>query len=1015
MIWWQTHFGVTDNWVKDANMTNGKARSVGAGEFSGLMRSLRFRLHFLLLVLALPIIGIIAYTGVQERNRLIEEQAGRAQLIADHVTRDQAWMISRTHRYLTELSLLSVVQNATDSGCATFLAQQRSLGAQFSNIAVLGAGGNILCQARPLAAPLSIDGHASIRETLETGRFTLGLSSAEPFAGRPTLVFSVPVLLSGINPPERGAVVAAVPVSVWYEALVEHKLPEGMVSSLVDDNGNTLATHPSPLPLPEGAERASVEVPLFHDGKDYLLRMNLTLSEQGRISAATRRAVLRLGLFAGGLGLLWLMVTRQLGSLVFRPLDEMEREIASLSQAGAGEGHETAQGGAGTGRMAEFDRLSEGIRTLSSARNKAQEAERQRAEQIFAILEALPDTYFRISDEGTILDYKAGSSKDLYLPPHEFLGKRVFDIMPEHVCDKFRDSVEQQKKTQKSFLWEYVLEIGGEPRDFQAFTYRIEGRNENVVVIRDITDRKRAERGYHVAETRLHSIVANLPGAVVNFEVRGLDVNERAMSYVSPGSRAIWGYEPGEMLANPHLVGQLHDPDDLPRMRLALTHSAQTLTPKTRRFMITDRAGQKKWVEAHINAARIDSNLIQITIFLADMTEMFETQKQLEKQKEVTFFAQKHEIIGQLTGGVAHDFNNLLAVVMGNQELLRDELSDPEQIKLVDASIQAAQRGADLTRSMLAFARKARLAPVVIDLNELVSQLRGWSGRTFPANIAIETRAQEGLWKIEADPGSTESALLNLIVNARDAMPEGGRLLIETANIDSVPDEAALPGVDLAEGRYVMLSVCDTGVGIPADRLENVFEPFYTTKAPGAGSGLGLSMVQGFMHQSGGAVQVRSEPGSGTCFRLFFKAIEDRPGRPDATHDSTGIRATAHQRILVAEDEAEVLAVLNVILTRAGYQVTPVSTGDEAYGVFEADPTFDLLLTDIMMPGRLQGIALAAALRLMKPELPVIFISGYASEALVESEPALANDVRLMKPITRASLLTAIHKALGET
>ncbi len=1004
-------------------MTEGEAGSIRTGNMSGLMRSLRFRFHILLLVLALPILGIIVFMGVQERNQIVEDQAVRARLIADQILDDQDWLISRTQRHLTELSILPAVRSAANPECSNALREKHPLGSDYSNVVVLDARGEVRCFARPLVSGLDIRVYPGVRQTLINGQFSVGFAERGALSGGPTIVLSAPILLVGSGSSERGAIVATVPVSAWLHALTERILPDDTMFILSDRDGQIVSRHPD-LPgqggdaktdkMPDDGSRTYIDLPLFNDGQNYLLRMTLGVVNLVTVGTATKRALLHLALIVAAYAAIWLTMTRQLEALVFRPLDEMEDEIDRLSNLRTQDSGEQPREEFGPGRMAEFDRLSEGIRSLSSARDRAQEAEQQRADQILAILEALPDTYFRLDAGGTILDFKAGSPGDLYLPPAAFLGKRVDDILPEDICDGFRESVEQQKRTQKPYLWEYVLTIGGEPRNFQAFTHRIESRDETVVVVRDITDRKRAERGYQTVETRLHSIVSNLPGTVVNIEINDRSLSERSISYISAGSRALWGYEPAEMLADPEIITRLHDPEDLPRMRQAMYHCAHTLTPQTRRFAIHDRAGRRKEVEAHMNAARIDSTLVQITIFLADVTEMIETQKQLERQKEVTFFAQKHEIIGQLTGGVAHDFNNLLAVVMGNQELLRDELTDPEQIKLVDASLQATERGADLTRSMLAFARKARLEPVVIDLNELVTQIRGWSGRTFPANIEIETRAQAGLWKIEADPGSTESALLNLIVNARDAMPDGGRLTIETANIDSLPDGAVIPGVDREPGRYVMLSVADTGMGIPADRLETVFEPFYTTKPPGAGSGLGLSMVQGFMLQSGGTVQVTSELGRGTCFRLFFKAVAARGQTVSTTSESAVVQATAHQRILVAEDKKEVLAVLDTILTRAGYQVTPVSTGDAAFTAFEANPTYDLLLTDIMMPGRLQGMELARFLRQLKPDLPVIFISGYSSEEEITNDAKFDGDVRLMKPITRATLLAAIRKALGE-
>ena len=235
--------------------------------------------------------------------------------------------------------------------------------------------------------------------------------------------------------------------------------------------------------------------------------------------------------------------------------------------------------------------------------------------------------------------------------------------------------------------------------------------------------------------------------------------------------------------------------------------------------------------------------------------------------------SQKLETIGKLTGGIAHDFNNLLAVILASLELAKDDVQDSEVNELIETAIQASQRGVELTTSMLSFARRANLAPQSIDLNSVVQKIRNWIVRTLPQNISIETTLQDGLWAISADPGSTENALLNLIVNARDAMPEGGQLTIETFNTNIDDDFVSRRSEKVTPGRYVVLTIRDTGQGMPAEILKEIYEPFFTTKSAGEGSGLGLSMVQGFMHQSGGTVQVFSEPEIGTRFELYFKAL----------------------------------------------------------------------------------------------------------------------------------------------
>ncbi|MBP0482026.1 ATP-binding protein [Sagittula salina] len=389
-----------------------------------------------------------------------------------------------------------------------------------------------------------------------------------------------------------------------------------------------------------------------------------------------------------------------------------------------------------------------------------------------------------------------------------------------------------------------------------------------------------------------------------------------------------------------------------------------------------------------------------------DVTETRQLQERL-------FQAQKMDAIGKLTGGIAHDFNNLLAVTMGNLELLDDELTDPEQKSLIQNCLNSTKRGAELTRNMLSFARKARLETTVVNLNQIVRDSGNWVSRTLPSTIEVETALAPDLWPIEIDAASTESSLLNLTLNARDAMQKGGKLTITTANAIIAENSDEARDLDITPGRYVVLTVSDTGEGISPEKMKNIFDPFYTTKGVGKGSGLGLSMVDGFMQQSGGVVRVTSQVGVGTTFRLFFRAsdvlLTARPAAPEGPSKTV---TAGKPKILLAEDNVDVLFAIRRTLEKHGYQVIESTSGDDAFRAYEQHPDMDLLLTDIVMPGDLQGDALAAALRELRPDLPVVFMSGNADEDPVNSSVAQSNDVRLMKPVTREALLSAVGAML---
>jgi signal transduction histidine kinase/CheY-like chemotaxis protein len=375
--------------------------------------------------------------------------------------------------------------------------------------------------------------------------------------------------------------------------------------------------------------------------------------------------------------------------------------------------------------------------------------------------------------------------------------------------------------------------------------------------------------------------------------------------------------------------------------------------------------------------------------------------------------SQRIEAIGTLTGGVAHDFNNLLAVILGNLELSLETESDEDRKALIQSAIKASLRGAGLTKNLLSFARRAHLEPTRLNLNQTVHSTMNWASRILPETIKIENSMMAGLWDVKLDATSVENAIINLLLNARDAMPDGGRVTIETSNMRIGDEYISDRHEDIEPGRYVMLAISDTGTGIPEDKLDKVFEPFYTGKPVGQGSGLGLSMVQGFIKQSGGAIRLYSEVGTGTTVKLYFKAAEGSDTNPQVESCDAKLTPDEQVEILVVEDEAEVLRVLIRVLESVGYGVTSATSGDEALDLFKSGGGFDLLMTDVVMPGELQGPALARSIREIDPDLPCIFLSGYAAEATVHGNGLKPADIRLMKPVSRLDLLRAVSKALA--
>jgi PAS domain S-box-containing protein len=396
-------------------------------------------------------------------------------------------------------------------------------------------------------------------------------------------------------------------------------------------------------------------------------------------------------------------------------------------------------------------------------------------------------------------------------------------------------------------------------------------------------------------------------------------------------------------------------------------------------------------------------------IFATDVTERSLAEEKLRQ-------AQKMDAIGQLTGGIAHDFNNRLTVILGNTELLVDELAANETLRpIAEMTMRAADRGAELTARLLAFSRRQPLDPKATDINKLISGMDGLLRRTLAEHIEIEMVRGGGLWEALIDAPQLESAILNLCINARDAMSDGGRLTIETANV-RLDETYAARHAEVASGQYVMIAVSDTGTGMDAPTVARAFEPFFTTKAVGKGSGLGLSMVYGFVKQSKGHVKIYSEPGQGTTIKLYLPRADSDVDRLEPQAAAKPSAPVGSEKILVVEDDDLVREQVSTQLRSLHYQVVSVENGRQALDLLQKTSDFDLLFTDIVMPGGINGRELAEAARKINPDLRVLFTSGYTENAIVH-HGRLDRGVHLLnKPYRRQDLAVKIRNVLdGES
>jgi len=397
-----------------------------------------------------------------------------------------------------------------------------------------------------------------------------------------------------------------------------------------------------------------------------------------------------------------------------------------------------------------------------------------------------------------------------------------------------------------------------------------------------------------------------------------------------------------------------------------------------------------------------------LAVFFRDITEHKHAVEARRLIQEQLHQSQKMESVGQLTGGIAHDFNNLLTVVSGNLELIEDAADNDRVRQFAAAARCAAGRGAKLTAQLLAFSRRQKLNPKLINANKLISEFQGLIRQAVGGSCKVELRTDERLWFCHVDPPLLETALLNLALNARDAMPDGGVLEIETRNV--VLDEGVMDGC--SPGSYVRLSVTDTGCGIPPEVRDRVFEPFFTTKEVGKGTGLGLSMVYGFVRQTGGYVDVESAPGMGTTVALYLPKAKQRPDA-EAEAVQTQTIPGGSERVLVVEDNEDVLEVTSAMLTTFGYRVLCARNGAEALQMLKSGQEFELLFSDVVMPNGMSGVELARETKRLNKSIKILLTSGYAGDVL-ERHRSVDEFPIIDKPFQLADLARRLRSILDE-
>ncbi|MCG2640445.1 MULTISPECIES: hybrid sensor histidine kinase/response regulator [Bradyrhizobium] len=644
-------------------------------------------------------------------------------------------------------------------------------------------------------------------------------------------------------------------------------------------------------------------------------------------------------------------------------------------------------------------------RTKAAADLRASEA------RFRGVLAASPDAVLMVNNAG-VIEFASDRVQDIFgYAPEELVDKPVSILIPERFRSGHLPHLSAYFTQPKTRMMGGGLLLWGRRKDSTEFPAEISlspiamaDRSAAIAAVRDISERRalealqqKAAEALRESERRLRYFIKYAPAAIaiLDRELRYLVYSDRWLADYGLGGQDLRGLSHYEVF--PEIPGRWRD---IHRRALA----GETLRADEDSFTRVD--GRVQWLRWEVRPWFDTLGNIGGVAFL---TEDITDRKRMEAQ---LLQAQKMQAIGQLTGGVAHDFNNLLTVILGNAEVLLDEMkSDDAHRKLVEPIVAAAERGASLTQLMLAFARRQALEPSTFDLNEVVTRMNALLRRTIGEIVEVDLRLMKSLWAVTADIRQMETAILNVVLNARDAMPQGGKLTIETSNVE-LSDDYAAHSVEVNPGQYVMMALSDTGSGIAPEVLDRIFEPFFTTKPVGKGTGLGLSMVHGFVKQTGGHIQIYSEVGHGTCVKIFLpRAKADaitaaQPARAPAT------LATGTESILVVEDDPHVRMFAVQQLRRLGYTVTEASDGPSALQEVSRSGSPDLLFTDVVMPGGMTGRQLAERVGQMAPGIKILYTSGYTENSITHHGRLDPGIHLLQKPYKSDKLARKVREVL---
>ncbi len=992
---------------------------------SGIKRmfsSLRARLVLLVLAAMAPAFVFIVHSAVQQRTDSVAEMHEHAREIAQDAATEEQELFSALRQLLMTLTRLPDIRTGS-------LEEFRRIGndlirddPRIHNIARVDLDGNTTASVIPLTRPVNVADRPYFRNAIKTGGIGIGDYQIGRITGKATLNFAYPI--RDRDGKITGILYAALNLD-WLnreQATRTGHVPPGGTLTRVDRNGVVFAHLPedpgwrgSKFPVPKVLDvilrkgNGSVEaidpdgVPRFYissritrpvgSGSAYVI---LGIPRESIVREGNRGLMLRLS----GLGLVML-----LGSLTawFGAETAVLRPIRTLLEATRrfGEGDLSARTAIPPSEgefgmlAAAFDRMAEAIENRELALREAQQL-------YHTLVSTSPDAITVTDVMGNIIFV---SRMALAMYGHDagenVVGRSLFEwIDPgdrQRAAARFPELIAGGTLQEKDYRLirkdgsRFVGEIYASPLPDES------GKPKGLIVAtRDVTERIRTTEALRKSELRLRAAIENLP-----FVFWACDAEGR---YTLANTLAIrkYGEFVGKTMSEMKTSGEFGlNLDGLNRRVFA----GEMVRMETE----FEQDGVQRTNDNIISPIRDGESVIGMVSIAIDITERKQAEARREKLEGQLRQSQKMEAVGQLAGGIAHDFNNLMTVVLGQIDLIRKKWDDPLLARRLDEISKAGERAATLTRQLLAFSRRQILQPRIVDLNDVIADIRTILDRLIGDNYAIDIRLGDRLWPVLADPTQIGQVVVNLVVNARDALPEGGTIRISTENVSV---ETIRPALPIPPGEYIQLSIRDEGTGMDDETKAQLFEPFFTTKDVGKGTGLGLSTVYGIVMQSGGHIEVESKVGDGTTVNVWLPRTEGEATLP-LFENTPEEPPHGTETLLLVEDANYVRGLVRDILEEYGYQVLEAENGTRAMAVASAhDGPIDLLLSDMVMPG-MSGRKLAETIQGVRPCIKVLFMSGYSEEATLQAGAGSRGRTFLQKPFTPEALGWKVREVLA--